>query len=112
LIEDLEDRGMLDDTLVAWIGEFGHTPKFNARAGRDHWGSVFSCAFAGGGVQGGVVHGESDAHAAFPVSGRVAPRDIAATMFHCLGHSPETVMRDQAGRPMPITRGHVIESVL
>lgn len=112
LIEDLEDRGMLDDTLVAWVGEFGHTPKFNARAGRDHWGSVFSCALAGGGVQGGTVHGESDAHAAHPISGRVAPRDIAATIFHCLGHSPETVMHDQTGRPMPITRGHVIESVL
>lgn len=112
LIEDLEERGMLDETLVAWVGEFGHTPKFNARAGRDHWGSVFSCALAGGGVQGGTVHGESDAHAAFPVAGRVTPRDVAATIFHCLGHSPETVMHDQAGRPMPITRGHVIESVL
>ncbi|NQV28278.1 MAG: DUF1501 domain-containing protein [Rhodopirellula sp.] len=112
LIEDLADRGMLDETLVAWVGEFGHTPKFNARAGRDHWGSVFSCAFAGGGVRGGTVHGESDAHAAHPVSGRVAPCDIAATIFHCLGHSPETLMYDQTGRPMPITRGHVIESVL
>lgn len=112
LIEDLEERGMLDKTLVAWVGEFGHTPKFNARAGRDHWGSVFSCALAGGGVRGGTVHGESDAHAAHPISGRVAPRDIAATIFHCLGHSPETVMHDQTGRPMPITRGHVIESVL
>lgn len=112
LIEDLEERGMLDDTLVAWVGEFGHTPKFNARAGRDHWGSVFSCALAGGGVRGGTVHGESDAHAAHPIAGRVAPRDIAATIFHCLGHSPETVMHDQTGRPMPITRGHVIESVL
>lgn len=112
LIEDLEDRGMLDETLVAWVGEFGHTPKFNARAGRDHWGSVFSCALAGGGVQGGRVHGESDAHAAHPIAGRIAPRDIAATIFHCLGHSPETFMHDQAGRPMPITRGNVIESVL
>lgn len=112
LIDDLEERGMLDETLVAWVGEFGHTPKFNARAGRDHWGSVFSCALAGGGVRGGTVHGESDAHAAHPIAGRVAPRDIAATIFHCLGHSPETVMHDQTGRPMPITRGHVLESVL
>ena len=112
LIEDLEERGMLDETLVAWVGEFGHTPKFNARAGRDHWGSAFSCALAGGGVRGGTVHGESDAHAAHPIAGRVAPRDIAATIFHCLGYSPETVMHDQTGRPMPITRGHVIESVL
>lgn len=112
LIEDLEERGMLEDTLVAWIGEFGHTPKFNARAGRDHWGNVFSCAFAGGGVQGGVVHGESDGHAAYPTSGRVAPRDIAATIFHCLGLAPESIMYDQNGRPLPITRGHAIEAVL
>ncbi|MDA0284590.1 MAG: DUF1501 domain-containing protein [Planctomycetota bacterium] len=112
LIEDLNERGMLDDTLVAWVGEFGHTPKINAKAGRDHWGSVFSCALAGAGIQGGVVHGESDGHAAYPVSGRVAPRDIAATIFHCLGHSPESIMHDQAGRPMPITRGHVIDAVL
>jgi hypothetical protein len=112
LIKDLEDRNMLDETLVAWVGEFGHTPKINGNAGRDHWGSVFSCALAGGGVKGGVVHGESDGHAAYPIAGQVAPRDIAATIFHCLGHSPETVMRDQSGRPMPITRGQVIESVL
>lgn len=112
LIEDLEDRGLLDETLVAWIGEFGHTPKVNARAGRDHWGNVFSCALAGAGIQGGIVHGASDKHAAFPVSGRVAPRDIAATIFHSLGYSPETLMYDQAGRPMPISRGHVIDAVL
>lgn len=112
LIEDLADRGMLDDTLVAWVGEFGHTPKINKRAGRDHWGSCFSCALLGAGIQGGVVHGESDAHAAYPMSGQVSPRDIAATIFHCMGYAPETIMRDQSGRPMPITRGHVIDAVL
>lgn len=112
LIEDLEERGLLDETLVAWIGEFGHTPKVNARAGRDHWGSVFSCALAGAGIQGGIVHGASDKHAAYPISGRVAPRDIAATIFHSLGYSPETLMHDQSGRPMPISRGHVIDAIL
>lgn len=112
LIEDLEERGLLDETLVAWIGEFGHTPKVNARAGRDHWGSVFSCALAGAGIKGGIVHGASDKHAAYPISGRVAPRDIAATIFHSLGYSPETLMYDQSGRPMPISRGHVIEQIL
>ena len=112
LIEDLEERGLLDETLVAWIGEFGHTPKVNARAGRDHWGSVFSCALAGAGIKGGIVHGASDKHAAYPISGRVAPRDIAATIFHSLGYSPETLMHDQSGRPMPISRGHVIEQIL
>ena len=112
LLEDLEDRGLLDETLVAWVGEFGHTPKFNKRAGRDHWGSCFSVALAGAGIKGGVVHGESDAHAAFPIAGQVAPRDVAATIFHCLGYPPETFMYEQNGRPMPITRGRVIEEIL
>ena len=112
LLEDLEERGLLDETLVAWVGEFGHTPKFNQQAGRDHWGNCFSVALAGAGIKGGVVHGTSDAQAGFPIAGQVAPCDIAATIFHCLGHHPETFMHDQNGRPMPITRGKVIEAIL
>ena len=112
LIEDLEDRGLLDETLVAWIGEFGHTPKINRNAGRDHWGRCFSVALAGAGIRGGVVHGGSDQHASDPVWGQVAPRDIAATVFHCLGFPPETAMYDQSGRPMAISQGHVIEAIL
>lgn len=112
LIEDLEQRGMLDETLVAWVGEFGHTPKINARAGRDHWGSCFSVALAGGGIKGGVVHGQSDKHAAYPTQGRVRPADVAATIFHCLGYEPETRMRDQTGRELAISSGQVIESIL
>lgn len=112
LLEDLDDRGLLDETLVAWVGEFGHTPRINARAGRDHWGSCFSVALAGGGIRGGTVFGASDREAAHPVSGRVEPRDIAATIFHCMGFSPETQITDQQGRPLPISRGHVIEPIL
>ncbi|MDA1051932.1 MAG: DUF1501 domain-containing protein [Planctomycetota bacterium] len=112
LIEDLEQRGMLDDTLVAWVGEFGHTPKFNKDAGRDHWGSCFSVALAGAGIQGGVVHGQSDKHAAFPLEGQVAPRDIAATIFHCLGYEPETQIFDQSDRPLAISQGHAIWPIL
>jgi hypothetical protein len=112
LLEDLRERGLLGETLVGWLGEFGHTPKVNRRAGRDHWGRVFSVALAGGGIRGGVVHGTSDAHAAEPVAGRVEPRDITATIFHCLGHSPETLIHDNLGRPIPISRGRVIEEVL
>ncbi|MBC8355479.1 MAG: DUF1501 domain-containing protein [Planctomycetes bacterium] len=112
LIEDLEQRGMLDDTLVAWVGEFGHTPKFNKNAGRDHWGHCFSVALAGAGIQGGVVHGQSDKHAAFPLDGQVAPRDIAATIFHCLGYEPETQMIDQLGRPLSISQGRPIWPIL
>lgn len=112
LLQDLDERGLLDETLVVWFGEFGHTPKFNGRAGRDHWGHCFSVALAGGGIRGGVVHGLSDAHAACPVDGRVAPRDLIATIFHCLGFVPETEIRDQFGRPMPISRGQVIREIV
>lgn len=112
LLTDLLDRGLLDETLVVWAGEFGHTPKFNATQGRDHWGQCFSVALAGGGVRGGIVYGKSDGHAAFPVSGRVEPCDLLATMFHCLGHSPDTLLHDTEDRPIPISRGRVIAEIL
>ena len=112
LIEDLDARGLLDETLVVWTGEFGRTPKFNKNAGRDHWGHCFSIAMVGGGVQGGAVHGASDKHAAFPASGIVRPRDVIATVFHCLGHGPGTEVDDLLGRPVPLTRGKPIDAVL
>jgi uncharacterized protein (DUF1501 family) len=112
LLIDLSERGLLDETLVVWVGEFGHTPRFNGNAGRDHWGHCFSVALAGGGIRGGVVHGKSDGQAAFPISGRVEPRDLLATMFHCLGHSPDTEMHDTEGRPIPLSRGRVITEIL
>lgn len=112
LIEDLAERGLLDETLVCWVAEFGHTPKFNARAGRDHWGRVFSIALAGGGIRGGVVHGASDRLAAEPLSDVVQPADYLATVFHCLGFAPDTVVHDLEGRPHPISRGRVVESIL
>lgn len=112
LIEDLDQRGLLDQTLVVWMGEFGRTPRFNPNGGRDHWGSVFSIAMAGGGIREGVVHGESDRDAAQPVSGRVSAADITATIFHLLGHSPETEIQDTLGRPLPLSRGEVIRAVV
>ena len=112
LIEDLEQRGLLDETLVLIQSEFGHTPKFNARAGRDHWGSAFSIAMAGGGIQGGVVHGKTDAHAAFPVDDIVRPRDILATVFHLLGYEPHTEILDPLNRPIRISHGKVINEIL
>ncbi len=111
LIEDLSERGLLDETLIVWLGEFGRTPKFNANAGRDHWGSVFSIALAGGGVRGGVVHGSSDAQGAFPLEGRIEPHDLMATIYHCLGYSADTEIHDALGRPLPISRGEVIHSI-
>ena len=111
LLMDLSERGLLDQTLVVWVGEFGRTPRFNGNAGRDHWGHVFSMALAGGGVRGGVVHGSSDRDAAYPVEGRVEPRDLMATIFHCLGYEAETPMHDTDGRPIPISRGEVVHSI-
>lgn len=112
LLEDLEQRGLLDETLVVWFGEFGRTPRFNANGGRDHWGRVFSLALAGGGIRGGVVHGSSDRNAAEPMDGVVEPKDLIATLFHCLGFAPETELRDQLGRPIPLSRGKVIEALV
>ena len=112
LLNDLEERGMMDETLVAWVGEFGHTPKFNKNAGRDHWGRCFSVALAGGGIRGGVVHGKSDKMAADPVEGKVEPKDITATILHCLGLSPSAEYLDEEGRPLPLSRGNVIREIL
>jgi len=112
LLEDLSERGLLEETLVVWMGEFGRTPKFNGNGGRDHWGHVFSVALAGAGIRGGIVHGASDRDAAYPVEGRVEPGDLTATIFHSLGYAPETEMHDVLGRPFPISRGNVISEIL
>ncbi|MBA4187645.1 MAG: DUF1501 domain-containing protein [Planctomycetaceae bacterium] len=112
LVTDLDARGLLDETLVVWFGEFGRTPKFNANGGRDHWGSVFSLAMAGGGIRGGVVYGSSDKNAAYPADGRVEPRDLIATIFHCLGYAPDAELRDTEGRPFPLSRGNVIRAIV
>jgi hypothetical protein len=112
LLEDLDQRGLLNETLVVCMAEFGRSPKMNKGGGRDHWGHVFSVALAGGGVKGGIVHGASDKQGAYPKDGRVAPDDLSATIFHCLGIDPETEIRHTLGRPMPISRGRVIEAIL
>jgi hypothetical protein len=112
LLSDLQDRGLLEETLVVMMAEFGRSPRLNGAAGRDHWGHVFSVALAGGGIRGGIVHGESDAQGAYPLAGRVTPQDLTATIFHCLGLAPESEIHDSFGRPLPISRGRVIEQIL
>ncbi|MCA9044989.1 MAG: DUF1501 domain-containing protein, partial [Planctomycetaceae bacterium] len=112
LLTDLEERGLLDETLVVCMSEFGRTPKFNGRAGRDHWGPVFSVALAGGGIKGGTVYGASDEMGAYPAQGIVKPEDLTATIFHCLGFPPETLFYDNVNRPNPVSRGNVIEEIL
>lgn len=112
LLEDLRDRGLLEETLVACLSEFGRSPKINAQGGRDHWGNVFSVALAGGGIRGGIVHGSSDGVGGEPRDGVVFPPDLIATMLHCLGVAPDAEYHDSLGRPIPATRGEPIRAVL
>ncbi len=112
LLEDLDARGLLDDTLVVWMAEFGRTPRINANAGRDHWGQVFSVALAGGGVRGGIIYGASDPIAAYPKDGIVTPEDLHATIYHCLGIPHDATIRDPQGRSFPICQGQPIHAVL
>lgn len=112
LLDDLVDRGLLEETLVIAMGEFGRTPKMNAQGGRDHWGHVFSIALAGGGIQGGGVHGSSDRQGGFVQSGLVRPQDLTATIFHCLGYAPDTTIRDALDRPLSISHGQVIREIV
>jgi hypothetical protein len=105
LLEDLSNRGLLDETLVIAMGEFGRSPKINAAGGRDHWGSCFSLALAGGGVRAGQVIGASDRIGGYPVTRPIRPRDLAATVFHLLGVSPSAEFLDPLGRPRTVTDG-------
>jgi hypothetical protein len=111
LLEDLSFRGMLDETLVVCMGEFGRSPKINPAGGRDHWGYVYSLALAGAGIRGGQVYGASDKTGGLPKEGRVQPQDLTATIFHSLGFRPDTEIHDALGRPLPISRGEVIRQV-
>jgi hypothetical protein len=108
LLEDLADRGLLDETVVACFGEFGRTPRINGAAGRDHWGPCSSALLAGGGIQGGRVIGASDRDGAYPRSGKVDPVDLHASIFQCLGINPHHEVRDESGRPLAVTNGQAI----
>ena len=108
LINDLEDRGLLDSTLVIGMGEFGRTPKINANAGRDHWPDCYSITLAGGGVKGGYVHGASDNIGAYPVEKAVTPGDLAATIYWRFGINPNSDILDHTGRPHRLAEGHPI----
>jgi hypothetical protein len=102
LIEDLAQRGMLDDTLVCNLAEFGRTPRVNPAGGRDHWPQCWTSYFAGGGVQGGCVVGKSDPVGAYPAERPVAPNEVVGTIFHSLGFDLETHLPGPAGRPFPL----------
>ena len=88
LLDDLEDRGLLDETLVVWMGEFGRTPEINKNLSRDHWPQCYTALLAGGGVKGGYVYGKSDELAKYPAEKPVRPEDLAATIYPAAGHRP------------------------
>ncbi len=112
LVDDLDQRGLLERTLVLATAEFGRTPQVNKSGGRDHWPWVYSVALAGGGAAAGVVYGASDKAAAYPKAHPHDPRDLAATVYHQLGVPPETQVHDQTGRPHPLIIGQKIDGLL
>jgi uncharacterized protein (DUF1501 family) len=110
LLEDLQSRGLLDDTLVLAMGEFGRTPKINPAGGRDHWPGVWSILFAGGGVQGGRVIGASDEIGALPKERPTTPAEVVATVYHALGVPLDTELEGLQGRPTRVV-DHGVEPV-
>jgi hypothetical protein len=119
LLEDLEQRGLLETTLVVVMGEFGRTPRIgqitaNASTdatGRDHWPFCYSMVVAGGGVRGGRVIGASDETASYPAERPVHPHDITATIYHALGIDPHAEIHDRLGRPIPATQGEPVREL-
>jgi hypothetical protein len=119
LIDDLTTRGLIDDTLIVMVGEFGRTPKVGQdsqglaahSSGLDHWAGVFTAVFAGGGIQGGQVIGRSDKLAAYPASRAYYPSDLGATIYNTLGVAPTTEVRDTLDRPLELNRGEVMTAL-
>jgi uncharacterized protein (DUF1501 family) len=113
LITDLDDRGLLDSTIVMCAGEFARTPKINKTAGRDHWARSMACVLAGGGLKRGYVHGATDAGGMAPSVDPVTPDDLAATIFKQLGVNPDTELQTPTGRPVQLFReGKVVEKMI
>jgi hypothetical protein len=111
LLEDLSQRGLLDETLVVAMGEFGRTPRINPQQGREHWGPCYTVLFAGGGVRGGQVHGRSDRIGAYPTENPISPDDVLATMYHALGISTDAEVHDREGRPIRVCDGRAVTAL-
>ena len=112
LLTDLEERGMLEDTLVVWVGEFGRKPMISKNnAGREHWPYCYSGLLAGAGIGGGAVFGQSDKHAAYPVENAVSPHDLMATVYHALGIPKNQLLYDDLQRPRPLYAGDPIRQL-
>ena len=112
LLEDLDSRAMLDETLVVWVGEFGRAPRITAaNAGREHWPRCYSAVLAGGGVAGSRIYGASDHWAAYPARDPVSPDDLGATILHALGVAPELEIPDPVGRMLRINQGNPLTAL-
>ena len=104
LITDLDERGLLDETLVAVVSEHGRTPKLNSQkgGGRDHWSRAYCTVLAGGGIARGRVIGATDQHASDVADNPISPKDVQATMYHLLGIDPHSTLPDRTGRAIPL----------
>ena len=111
-LEDLDQRGLLDTTLVVWMGEFGRTPKINENTSRDHWPQCYTVLLAGGGVKRGFIYGASDKDGAYPSENPVRPDDLSATLFHLLGIDPQTQVLAVGDRPVQISDGKPVMGVI
>ncbi len=112
LLDDLAQRGLLDETLVVCMGEFGRTPRINGNAGRDHWGHCGSVVLAGGGIRGGQIIGSSDQIGAYPREQPVDPADIQASIYHRFGLDPQQEMHDRLRRPIPLSVGTPVRQLI
>ena len=112
LLNDLDERGMLEETLVIVNAEFGRTPKINKNAGRDHWPKVFSVVMAGGGVKRGIVYGTSNATASEPDENPLNVEDWATTIYHCLGIVADKELMAPGDRPIEIVNGGKVRKEL
>ena len=112
LLTDLDERGLLDSTLVLWMGEFGRTPRLNGQYSRDHWPNCYTTLLAGGGLKRGFVYGASDKNGEYPAKDPVRPDDLAATMFYLLGIDPATEVRALGDRPVAISEGKPVMDLL
>ncbi len=112
LIADLKSRGLLEETLVAVVGEFGRSPKINANGGRDHWGACFSGVLAGAGIPGGMVIGASDEHGGYPVDRPISGGEWHATILHRSGIDPAALFEDRFDRPTPVSEAPPIRELV
>jgi len=110
LIGDLSERGLFDETLVVWVGEFGRTPRVES-GGRQHWSQCYSAVLAGGGIRGGAVYGSSDKIGAHPSEKPVSPPDLTATIYHALGIDPAAPIADRLGRELLLTEGRPLKAL-